>query len=103
MGNMRDIVNIARDIGHIASDLTSLHLRQLTELSREMLTKLFTWLVTALAAILLAVGGLGLIVWGAHMLLSLVTGPAAAAFILGGFLLMTAVIVYLVGRGLLKG
>jgi hypothetical protein len=68
-----------------------------------MLTKLFTWLVTALAAILLAVGGLGLIVWGGHILLSLVTGPAASAFILGGFLVMTAVIVYLVGRGLLKG
>jgi len=102
MGNIRDIVTIARDISQILSDLASLHLRQLTELYREMLTKLFAWLVTVLAAIFLAVGGLGLVLWGVHLVLSVAIGPAASAFVLGGFLLMCSVIVYLVGRGLLK-
>ncbi|HPD45998.1 MAG TPA: phage holin family protein [Anaerohalosphaeraceae bacterium] len=103
MGNIRDVVNIARDIGQIISDLTSLHLKQLTELYREMLTKLLSWLVIALAAIFLAITGLVMILWGVHLLLSMVTGPAASAFILGIFLLLFAVIIYLVGRGIVKG
>lgn len=102
MGNLRDIVNIARDVSQIVSDLASVQLRQLTELYRVMLTKLFAWLATVLTAILLAIGGLGLVLWGVHLVLSLAIGPAASAFILGGFLLMCAVIVYLVGRGMLK-
>ncbi len=102
MGRIQDIVAIAKDVSQILDDLINCQLRQLTELYRDMLSKLLAWLVIALAAVFLALGGLSLILWGVHLLLSLVTGPAASAFILGAFLLMIAVIIYLVGRGMLK-
>ncbi len=102
MGRIRDLVIIAKDVSQIVDDLVTCQFRQLTELYRDMLARLLAWLVIALAAVLLALGGLSLILWGVHLLLSMVTGPAASAFILGGFLLMMAVILYLIGRAMPK-
>ncbi|MBE0534929.1 MAG: hypothetical protein IH624_04605 [Phycisphaerae bacterium] len=102
MGSIQDIVAIAKDISQIIDDLVNCQLRQLTELYGQMLARLLAWLVIALTAVFLAIGGLSLIMWGVHLVLSLVTGPAASAFILGAFLLLIALIIYLVGRGMLK-
>jgi len=102
MGRVQEIVTIFKDVSQILDDLINCQLRQLTELWGDMLAKLLAWLVIALTAVFLALGGLSLIIWGVHLLLSIVTGPAASAFILGAFLLMIALIIYLVGRGMLK-
>ena len=55
-----------------------------------------------LTAIMLAVGGLGMILWAVYHQLSIVTDPEVSAYILGAFLLLLATIIFLLARNILK-
>jgi hypothetical protein len=93
---------IMKDVSQIAGDLVKCQLDQLSAVYKEVLTRVLTWLLVTLVAIMLAVGGLGLILWGVHLRLSLVAGTAGSAVILGILMLFGAIILYLIARNLLK-
>lgn len=102
MSNVGNIMLIAKDVSRLAADLAKYQLHQLSVLYRETLTKVVAWALIILTSILLAIGGIGMVVWAVYWQLSLVIGPAGSAYILGGFLILLAVIIFLVGRNTLR-
>ncbi len=102
MSAVKDFILIAKDVGQIATDLFKVQADQLVNTYKQLLIHVLTWVLVLLAALLLAIGGLGLIVWGIYLQLSLVAGPVVSAFVLGVFLLFGAAILYLLARGMLN-
>ena len=102
MSSIRDIVLIIKDVSQIASDLIKCQAQQLRYHYKELMTRMLAWVLMVLTAIMLAIGGLGMIVWAVYHQLSVITGPAASAYILGAFLLLLAIIVFLFARTILK-
>lgn len=96
------MVSIMKDVSQIAGDLVQCQAVQLGRLYRRTLTKILAWLLIVLVSILLAIGGLGMILLGVHLRLSMITGAIGSAYIIGGFLLLLAVIIFLIGRNMLK-
>ena len=102
MSSVRDIVLIIKDVSQIVSDLIKCQVQQLGHHYKELMTKMLTWVLMVLTAILLAIGGLGMILWAVYSQLSVVTNPVVSAYVLGAFLLLLAVIVFLSARNILK-
>lgn len=102
MSTVKDLILIARDVGQIATDLVKVQADRMVEAYRDLLIKVLTWLLVVLASLLLAIGGLGMIVWGIYVQLSLVAGPVVSALVLGLFLLFGATVLFLIARGMLK-
>lgn len=102
MGNLSDIVHIIKDVSLIAGDLVKCQAEHVSRLYKEILTNLLTWVLVVLVAILLAIGGLAMIMLAVHRQLSMLIGPAGSAYILGAFLILTAVIIFLLGRTMLR-
>jgi hypothetical protein len=102
MSKLRDAVLIMKDVSRIAADLIKYQVDRVADVSKEALTKVLTWLLIFLAAMLLAFGGLILILWGVYLQLSAAIGPSGSAGIIGVLLLLGAVILFLVAKGLLK-
>lgn len=102
MSRVSDLLLIAKDIGQIAADLLKCQAKQLAVVYKQTLTKILAWLLIALSSVLLAIGGLGMILWGAYIQLAVVLGPAGSAYILGAFLLLLAIIIFLLARSVLK-
>jgi hypothetical protein len=70
MSKLRDAVLIMKDVSRIAADLIKYQVDRVADVSKEALTKVLTWLLIFLAAMLLAFGGLILILWGVYLQLS---------------------------------
>ncbi len=102
MGAVKDLLLIARDVGLIATDLLKVQADRMVETYKDVLVKVLTWLLVVLASLMLAIGGLGMIVWGLYLQLSLATGPVIAALVLGLFLLFGAAVLFLIARGMMK-
>lgn len=102
MSKIRDFAVILKDLSHIAADLMECQAEHLGRRYKEVLTKILTWLLVVLGAMLLAIGGLALILWGVYLQLSLLVGPGWSAYILGFFLILIAIIIFLFGRTILK-
>ncbi len=102
MSAVKDLILIAKDLGQIATDLVRVQADQIANTYKEILTRVATWVLVLLAALLLAAGGLGMLLWGLYVQMSLVTGPVISALLLGVFLLFGAVILFLLARGMLK-
>ena len=102
MSKVGDILLIMKDASQIAVDLGKYQLHQLSVLYRETLTKVVAWALIILTSILLAISGIGMLVWAVYRQLSLLLGPVGSAYILGGFLILLAVIIFLVGRNTLR-
>lgn len=102
MSTVKDLFLIARDVGQIATDLVKVQADRMVEAYKDLLIKVLTWLLVVLASLLLAIGGLGMIVWGIYVQLSLVAGPVVSALVLGLFLLFGATVLFLIARGMLK-
>lgn len=102
MSAVKDIILIAKDLGHIAADLVRVQADQLADTYKQVLVHVATWVLVLLAALLLAVGGLGIILWGLYLQMSLVAGPVVSALMLGILLLFGATILFLLARGMLK-
>ena len=102
MGTVKDLFLIARDVGQIATDLVKVQADRMVETYKDVLVKVLTWLLVVLASLMLAVGGLGMVVWGLYLQLSLATGPVIAALLLGLFLLFGAAVLFLIARGMMK-
>ncbi len=102
MSAVKDVILIAKDVGHIAGDLIKVQADQLANTYKHVLVHVATWVLVLLAALLLAVGGLGIILWGLYLQMSLVAGPVISALMLGILLLFGATILFLLARGMLK-
>lgn len=98
MSKFRDIVLIVKDLSQITADLLKYQVDQIAALYKDTLTRLLTWLLLTLIAALLALGGLGFILWAAQVQLASVAGPVASAIIIGSGLIMVAVIIFLLAR-----
>ncbi len=98
MNKVKDAVMILKDIGYIFGDLFKVHLDHIFCLYKETLTNVFVWVLLFLASLLLALIALGFILWGAYIQLAMVTGPGVAGYIVGTFLFLLAIIVFLIGR-----
>ena len=93
---------ILRDISQIVADLLKYQFEQFGNVYKKILIKIRGWVLAILTAIMLAIGGLGLFLVGAHIQLSVYVGPAGASYILGAFLILLAIIIFLFGKSLLK-
>lgn len=102
MSAVKDLILIARDVGHIATDLIKVNADQIGTAYKKMLVNILTWLLVVLASLLLAVGGLGMILWGIYLRMSLAAGPVISALVLGVFLFFGATVLFLIARGMLK-
>lgn len=102
MNSIKDMVLIFKDVSHIVTDMVRYQTEQIKEVYKETLTRILVWVLVVLTAIMLALGGLGMILWGVFFKLALVIGPAGSAFILGLFLILLAVIIFLIARGTMK-
>lgn len=102
MSKMKDFLVIMNDVSQIAGDIFKCHIETFLSLQKETWTKLLTWLLLVLGAMLVILAGLVFILWGMHFQLALATGPVAAAFIMGGGLILAGVIVFLLARGYIK-
>jgi hypothetical protein len=102
MSAVRDLILIAKDLGQIATDLVKVQADQLANRYKQVLIRVMTWALVLLASLLLSVGGLGMILWGIYLQMSLVAGPVISALVLGAFLLCGAAILFLLARGMLK-
>ncbi len=102
MSAVKDILLIAKDLGQIAADLVKLQTDQIANVYKHVMIYVLTWALIALASLLLALGGLGMILWGIYLQMSLVAGAAISALVLGVFLFCVATILFLIARGMLK-
>ena len=102
MSSIKDFMLIVKDVSHIAADLVKVQTEHFTNLYRNIMTRLLAWLVVVLSAITLAIGGLGMILFAVYMQLSSLANPIVSAYILGAFLVLLALIVFLIARNMLK-
>ena len=102
MSKFKDIVLLLKDVSQIATDLLKYQVDQVATAYKEVLTRVLKWLLVTLAAIVLASGGLGLILWGCYVKLSEMVGPVGSSLILGVPLLLIATIMLLIAKNLLK-
>jgi polyferredoxin len=102
MSTLHDIVLIVRDISQIAGDLVRNQIDRVVDNYKETQTRLMNWLLVVLVAIFLAIGGLGLIVYGIHVQLASMIGPAASGILLGIVLILIAAIIFLLARSKLQ-
>ena len=102
MSAVRDILLIAKDVGQIAADLVKIQAAQVANAHKHVMVHVLTPVFVLLAALLLAVGGLGMIVWGIYLQMSLIAGAVISALVLGVFLFCGATILFLIARGMLK-
>ena len=102
MNTIRDIVLIMKDISSLTADLIRCQVDHIAVTYKQTLSKLMTWALLVLVAILLALGGIGLIISGLHMQLAARIGPIATGYLLGGILLLLAAIIFLLARSQTK-
>ena len=102
MSAVKDILLIAKDVGQIAADLVKIQAAQVAQAHKHVMVHVLTPVFVLLASLLMAVGGLGLIVWGIYLQMSLVAGAVISALVLGVFLFCGATIFFLIARGMLK-
>ncbi len=97
-----DLMVIIRDISQITADMVQSQVDKAADTGKKAVTRVLKWLLVAAAATIIALGGLAIGVWGGYLVLCLAVGPAAAAFILGGALLVIAVALFLAAGAILK-
>ena len=102
MSAVKDILLIAKDVGQIAADLVKIQAGQVAHAHKQVMVRVLTPAFVLLASLLLAVGALGMIVWGIYLQMSLVAGAVISALVLGVFLFCGAAILFLIARGMLK-
>jgi len=102
MSAVRDILLIARDVGQIAADAVKIQADRAANAYKQVMVQVLTWALVAMASLLLAVGGLGMIVWALYLQMSLVAGAVISALVLGAFLFCGAMILFLIARGMSK-
>lgn len=102
MRTVKDFILIAKDVSQIAADVLKIQVDQVADAYRHVLLKVMTWAMVLLAALLLAVGGLGMIVWALYLQISLVAGKVISALALGVFLLFGATILFFVAREIVR-
>ncbi len=102
MSSVKDIVLLLKDVSQIATDLLKYQVDQVAITYKNVLSRVLKWLLVALAAIMLAAGGLGLILWGLYVTLSEIVGHIVSALIIGIPLILVAVIMLLIARNMLK-
>ncbi len=102
MSLLRDLVITAGDAVRLSSDLMRYKLETETKAVKRGISHTAVGLVFYLLAFLLAAAGFGFILYGAFVLVAHETGPGAAGLIVGVAVLLLAVLVPLVGRGLVN-
>lgn len=102
MDKMKEMLVIMKDISQIFGDLVKVQLHQITEMYKQILTKILTWALIIQAALLLAIGALAMIIAAIYMQLAYLINPIASAYILGAFLFLLAAVIYLLANAHLK-
>lgn len=102
MRAVKDIILIVKDVSQIAADVLKIQVDQVADAYRRVLLKVMTWALVVLAALLLAGGGLGMIVWGLYLQMSRVAGEVISALVLGVFLLFGATVLFFVAREMVR-
>ncbi len=100
MSLLRDLVITVGDAVRLSSDLMRYKLEAETKVIKRSISHTAVGLVFYLLAFLLAAAGFGFILYGAFVLVAHKTGSGAAGLIVGFGVLLLAVLVPLVGRGL---
>lgn len=83
---------IIKDISHIITDLLTSPIDHATIRLEQMQVKIMNRTMLLLTAVLLLIGGLGMIVYSIHTLLAEIIHPVASGLILGLTLILTALI-----------
>lgn len=99
MSALRDLVLIIKDITQISTDLIRCQIDQLAAVYKDILTRTLSLLLLQLTAIILALGGVALMVSSIHTWLMLLIGPLAAGILLGTILILLGLVLFLVVRG----
>jgi uncharacterized protein (DUF697 family) len=102
MSLMQDIVSIAKDLSLITADMVHCQAEHIAGLYKKTLSKALGWLLMALVAVLLALAGLGWILYSIHLTLTNLVGPVASGIIMGIVLILIAIIVFLIAHIKLK-
>lgn len=102
MSLLRDLVITAGDAARLSSDLMRYKLETETKAIKRGVSQTAVYLTFCLLAFLLAAVGFGFILYGAFVLVAYETGPGAGGLIVGFAVLLLAVLVPLVGRGLAR-
>ena len=102
MRSAKDIILIVKDVSQIAADVLKIQVDQVAKAYKNVQVKVITWALVVLAALLLGIGGVGMLVLGIYVQMSLVAGKVISALVLGVVLLMGATILFLVARGMIR-
>ncbi len=102
MSAVKDVVLIVRDVSQIVADLFKVQVDQAADAYKKLLVRVLTWVLFVLASLLLAIGGLAMVLWGIYLEMSLVAGPVISALVIGIFLLLGATVLFLIARGMAK-
>ena len=102
MSILQDVLLIVKDVGRVTAGMVETQVNRAAEAGKRTLNNAVKLLLAGLAAVIIALGGLVFVLWGAYVILAAATGPAAAAFILGAVLLVIAIIVFLIAAKIQK-
>ena len=102
MRTVKDIILIVKDVSQIAADVLKIQVDQVAEVYRHVLMKVVRGAMMTLAALLLAAGGFGMVVWAVYVQMSLVAGPVISAVMLGVVLLLAAAVLFFVAREMMR-
>lgn len=102
MSLLRDLVITVGDAMRLSSDLMRYKLEAQTKALKRGLSRGVLFLTLSVIGLLLAGTGAGFILSGIFVYVARETGPALAGLIIGLALLVVAIVVFLVGRAVLR-
>lgn len=102
MSKLYDLVTIMKDLSLVTTDLVKCQIDHVGHLYKQTAIRLLTFLLLTLAALALAAGGLGFILWSIYARLAIEIGPIISGLVIGLLLIMASIIVFLIARAKLN-
>jgi hypothetical protein len=98
MSLLKDIVLVARDMGDLANDIISCQLQTAVNMYKKTMANLLACFFMMVAGVVIAIGGLAMIVFGLHLWLTLYLGPVFAGLLLGAALLLISLLFFVAAK-----
>lgn len=102
MSVLHDLNETLRDVLSLAGDWMRYKLSAETTAVRDAINQVILWAGAALVGFLLILTGAGFIIWGLFVLLATAINPWASALILGGSILLIAILFMLIFKALVS-